>query len=222
MLPYLIKIIITAFIFLLSWWVGTAFHTTYYYTIMFICPFAAVYAFAQVLHILGKLRIFQRLLFRIAPFIQPLKRKLKSFWSRSTNFFLHMAHRTIFYQKFEYLHLKNTSRITGYRDEYTHRTDVRSSAEYEAFPLKWHKCRTNAQKVRFLYLKYVLANKKSGKPFSYADTPNQLQEKWASDDARDHLLTSSYYYARYKFCDDSGEDNKNEDISDEVIETLKP
>lgn len=221
MLQYIIKIILSAFVFLLSWWIGTAFHTTYYYTVMFICPFTAIYAFIQILHILGKLRIFQRLLFVIAPYIQPLKQKLKSFLSRSTNFFLHMAHRTIIYQKFEYLHLKNTSRITGYRDEYMHRTDVCSSPEYEALPLKWHKCRTNAHKVRFLYLKYVLANKKSGKPFSYADTPNQLQKKWAFKDAKDNLLTSSYYYARYKFCDGNEESRKNEDIADEVIEKLK-
>lgn len=215
MLQYIIKIFISALVFLLSYRIGMSFHTTYYYTVMFICPFAVIYAFIQVLHLLGKLRIMQRLLFLIAPYVQPFKRKLKHFLSRSANFFLHMAHNTVIYQKMEYLHLKNTSRITGYHDEYIHDTTVRSVKEYEAFPLKWHKCKTNAQKIRFLYLKYVLTNKKAGKPFSYADTPDQLQKKWSFEDAKDDLLTSSYYCARYKIHEE------NEDIPDQVIETLK-
>lgn len=215
MLQYFIKIMISALVFLLSYWIGMSFHATYYYTVLFICPFAAIYAFIQILHLIGKLRIIKRLLFLTAPYIQPFKHKLKQFLSRTANFFLHMAHNTVIYQKFEYLHLKNTSRITGYRDEYMHETNAQTAAEYEVLPLKWRKCETNAQKVRYFYLKHVLANKKAGKPFSYADTPNQLLEKWSPDNAKDHFLTSSYYTARYKIFP------QGQDIPDETIQALK-
>lgn len=194
----IIKIIIAGIVFALSYYAGTAFPSLYYYTIMFICPFSVLYAVGQVLLILYDIACFRRIVKRLEPYIRPVLSRLGKFVSNAANFLLRLAHHSFIYQKFEYRRLRDTSRITGYHDEYRHSGQSLANQEYETYALRWRKCKNDAQRVRYTYLKYVQTNRKAGKPFSYADTPSRLQKRWHTEgDTRDELLVKWYYPARY-------------------------
>ena len=192
------KIIMAGVVFALSYYTGTAFPSLYYYTIMFICPFAVLYAIGQVLLILYDIEFFRRAVKRLEPYVKPVLHKIMQLISHGANFLLRLAHHSFIYQKFEYRRLRDTSRITGYHDEYRHSDQTPSSQEYETYALRWRKCKNDAERVRYTYLKYVETNRRAGKTFSYSDTPNNLQKRWHTDaESNDESLIKWYYPSRY-------------------------
>jgi len=210
----ILKIIIAGAVFALSYYIGTAFPASYYYTIMFICPFSVLYAVGQILLILYDIELFRRIVKRLEPYVKPALRKFMQLISHGANLLLRLAHHSFLYQKFEYRRLRDTSRITGYHDEYRHSHQTPIQQEYETCALRWRKCKTDAERVRYTYLKYVEANRKAGKPFSYTDTPNSLQQRWHMDgETSDETLIKWYYPARYGDC-------RNLDISRQDIDEL--
>lgn len=214
----LIKILAACAVFALSYWLGSTFRNTYYYTTMFCCPIAVLYIWIQFLLILYDIRFVRRILKKLQPYAAPLVNRIKSWWSHAANVLLKWVYASSVYQKIEYRRWKDTSRITGYSDEYHHNLSPSSSREYDAIPLKWRKCENNAQRIRCIYRKYVETNRKAGKPFSYASTPTELQKKWfqPSSEENDRLLMQLYYPARY----DESETSKTA-IPDDIVEHLK-
>lgn len=201
------KIILAILIFIISYSIGEIYRFSYYYTIMFVCPFAVFYIIFQVIKILDEITLVRRLVKKISPYFRPAIRKLKNIWSDAANLLLKLAHTSAVYQKFEALHLKNTSKITGYSDEFFRNHENETSHDYEIYHLKWKKCKSNSERVRFLYAKYIIRNRKKGKAFSYANTPEELQKVWGKDDYNAALF-SAYYIARY---------DEKEEITDEII-----
>lgn len=62
--------------------------------------------------------------------------------------------------------------------------------------LKWRDMKTNGDKVRFYYMRYVLGRVKQGAPFAYHLTPEELKALWKKPEEAEPL-TSLYYRARY-------------------------
>ena len=184
--------------------------SSYFYTTMFFIPIAGIWICYECLRILLYIVRPKRLLSKLAGRTAPFLRKFKIRWGALTSRLFDILRTTVIYQKLEYLHLKDTSRITGYRDEQIKNRGLETSAEYELSPLKWRRCKTNAERVRVLYAKYIAKNRRQKKLFSYSDTPVELQHQWGHD-VYNELLIPAYYDARY---------NEHCDISDQQMTQL--
>lgn len=209
------RIVIACMIFALSYWLGSTFSFLYYYTVLFICPFAALFICFQLLLILYDMKLVQRLVKQLQPYLHPVAERIRSFISHAAATLLRLAQSNVIYQRLEYHRLRDTSRITGYSDEYHHATTMPATQEYTCYPLKWRKCTNDAQRIRYTYLKYVEANRKSGKAFSYSDTPYMLHRRWQPNDKTSaRLLITSYYPARY------GNETDQIPLSEEALKQL--
>lgn len=62
--------------------------------------------------------------------------------------------------------------------------------------LRWRDMKTNQDKVRFYYMRYVLGTVKRGAPFGYHLTPGELKALWKNPEGAEPL-TGLYYRARY-------------------------
>lgn len=56
--------------------------------------------------------------------------------------------------------------------------------------------KTNRDKVRFYYMRYVVGTVKKGAPFGYHLTPAELKALWKNPEGAEPL-TGLYYRARY-------------------------
>lgn len=193
-----------------SYYIGQRETNLYYYTTMFLCPLSVLYILYQIKEILKEVKAVRKLLLRLARFLLPLTKRLKQLWGAFARTLSLTAKNSALYKKIEYLHLKDLSRITGYSDEYIPINNEKEKVDYDSIRLKWKKCKTNAEKVRYLYAKYVLAKRKNGHVFLNSDTPMQIQSKWGEDQYNQQLFPD-YYKARYAI---------SEEISDQEIKAL--
>lgn len=207
-----IKMIVAVLLYAIFYEIGIRYPSLYYYTVMFLCPICLLYIIFQILLILNQIKFVKRIWEKVELWGKPALERLKHIWSNASNALLQLAHKNVVYQKFEYLHLRDRSRITGYSDEYRKSADDDKLREYGGNRLKWKKCKTNQERIRFLYSRFVIRGRRQGKIFTYSDTPNQLREAWG-EDLYHTLLTEAYYQARY---------DEEAQIEDEVVRELAP
>lgn len=193
-----------------SYYIGKRESYLYYYTTMFLCPFSVLYILYQLKEILKEVSAVRKLFGRLARFLLPLTLRLKKLWAAFARALSAAAQNSVLYKKIEYLHLKDLSCITGYSDEYIPINNEIEKNDYDFIRLKWKRCKTNAERVRYLYAKYVLEKRKSGHAFRCSDTPMQIQSKWGKDQYNQTLFPE-YYRARYA---------PKEKIGDEEVEAL--
>lgn len=62
--------------------------------------------------------------------------------------------------------------------------------------LHWRDMKTNAEKIRYLYIKYILFKIKKGYAFKFNTTPNEISRELRLDDEAGELF-AVYYDARY-------------------------
>lgn len=173
--------------------------------------FVILCVISVMVQLLARIPFLQPLFLRLRKKLHPIAAHIRNVWMYATARFFQLLHTNVVYEKFEYLKLKNTSRITGYSDTVIRNPEQDLQAELERYRLKWKRCRTNQERVRYLYGKYVTQNRKQKQPFSYASTPRQLQKAWGEDEYN-RLLIPTYYEARYQ---------PTAEIDDEVLEKLR-
>lgn len=210
-LKYFIKLFIAIIVFTVSYITGKKYSELYYYTVMFICPLSVVYLLIQLWKMLCELVSFRKIIKKYAPRLFSILEKGMKLWGRFTNRILEMAKSTAVYHKYEMLKLKDLSRITGYSDEKLTNFSYKTSKDYDLILKKWRKCKGNAEKVRYIYGKYIERERKEGKVFDLVSTPYELIERWDKTDYN-QLLADTYYKARY---------NENEQIEDEIVKRLQ-
>lgn len=207
---YLLKLTLALAVFIVSMLVGKHYHSTYFYTTMFLCPVSVLYMIAMLLGLLNELAFFHRLFRRFKRRLRPFLDRMKALAGAISDRVSGWMHTTAFYHKFEFLKLKNTSRITGYTDVHMRSRDIDGEEEYDLYLRRWRRCATNAERVRFLYGKYITKKRRQKKTFSYASTPQELNACWGTT-AYSGQLIPAYYEARY---------NRNAEIRRELVEQL--
>lgn len=63
--------------------------------------------------------------------------------------------------------------------------------------LRWRACKTDSERIRYLYVKQLRRSIKKGFAFRYADTPAQLRQRLPRE-AGENPVFSLYYPARYQ------------------------
>lgn len=207
----LFKMLIAGALCAVFYYIGKIVSEAYYYTTMFLSPLCALYIFFQFKEILIEIRVFRQAVKWAGKRLFPLTKRIRKLWSHLAETLFSWVKESGVYRKMEYLHLKDLSRITGYSDEYIPINKEEQTPVYDSVRLKWKKCRTNSERVRYLYAKYVLRQRRDKHSFRDSDTPMQLQLKWGKDDYNDRLFPD-YYRARY---------TTKEEISDEEIRELQ-
>lgn len=96
------------------------------------------------------------------------------------------------------------SKKGAYRDEFLY-AEGKGLFGSRRRHLKWRDMKTNRDKVRFYYMRYVLGTVKQGAPFGYHLTPDELKALWKNPEGAEPL-TSLYYRARYGEEEVSGEE----------------
>lgn len=79
-------------------------------------------------------------------------------------------------------------------------------------PMRWTELEDNAQRVRYIFIEFMLRNLKSGYRLKPSSTPDDISRDLAGDDA-EKLLFSSYRLARYS--------GGRETIDDETVQALE-
>lgn len=87
------------------------------------------------------------------------------------------------------------SKNGAYRDEFLY-AEGKGLFGSRRRHLRWRDMKTNQDKVRFYYMRYVLGTVKKGAPFGYHLTPGELKALWKNPEGAEPL-TGLYYRARY-------------------------
>lgn len=87
------------------------------------------------------------------------------------------------------------SKNGAYRDEFLY-AEGKGLFGSRRHHLRWRDMKTNRDKIRFYYMRYVLGTVKQGAPFAYHLTPEELKALWKNPEGAEPV-TSLYYRARY-------------------------
>lgn len=192
------RVVLFALLAFLFYGIGKAWKESFYVTLRFLYPISVMAALFQIFYFLPKWN-----------FLKPrLKKLLKAAGSRILPVFQKLGRAfgklggSLF--RFRKRFGKNTGKSgkrkkkTGgqsYRDEflYAEGNGIFSSRRRH---LKWRDMKTNRDKVRFYYMRYVLGTVKKGAPFGYHLTPEELKMLWKNPEGAEPL-TGLYYRARY-------------------------
>ena len=101
---------------------------------------------------------------------------------------------------------KKKNKNSAYRDEFLY-AEGNGLFGRRRHHLRWRDMKTNQDKIRFYYMRYVLGTVKKGAPFAYHLTPGELKALWKNPEGAEPL-TGLYYRARY-----GGDEIKEEELA---------
>jgi hypothetical protein len=174
--------------------IGKAWKESFYVTLRFFYPICLLAAFFQMLSLLPHWsflkprirKLFQKAAHRLSPFFQKVGKAFKKWSSRFSGFGRSKNRRG---------RQPGKGRKSKYRDEVLY-AEGKGFLGRRRHHLRWRDMESNADKVRFYYMRYVLGLVKKGAPFGYHLTPAELKALWKHPEGAGELVRL-YYRARY-------------------------
>ena len=206
-----LRMVIFALFAVLFYGIGKIWKQSYYVTLMFFYPISVGAALFQLFYFLPKRsflrsrleKIWQRVETRLLDVVNRLgdamKRLGESFRTRKRH------------RKKTIKPAKRKNKNNAYRDEFLY-AEGSGLFGRRRHHLRWRDMKTNQDKIRFYYMRYVLGTVKKGAPFAYHFTPGELKALWKDPEGAEPL-TGLYYRARY-----GGQEIKEEELSRVQIE----
>lgn len=167
-----LRILIFLFLSGIAWYIGEQNKATFFYTTRFFYPLFLMAALIQIWFLLPKWSFLKS-------HLQKLFRKGLGTFRR---FFPPIQKK------------KKKKRVQTYRDE-SFRAEGLGYFSRKQKHLRWKDMKSNNDKIRYLYMKYVLQGVKKGNPFKYCFTPKELQRLWKEEE--ELPLVNAYHGARY-------------------------
>lgn len=202
-----LRMVIFALFAVLFYGIGKIWKQSYYVTLMFFYPISVGAALFQLFYFLPKRsflrsrleKIWQRVETRLLDVVNRLGDAMKRL---GENF---RARKRL--RKKEVKPAKKKKNKNGaYRDEFLY-AEGSGLFGRRRHHLRWRDMKTNQDKIRFYYMRYVLETVKKGAPFAYHFTPGELKALWKNPEGAEPI-TGLYYRARY-----GGQEIKEEELS---------
>ena len=190
------RMVIFALFAVLFYSIGKIWRESYYVTLMFFYPISIGAAFFQLFYFLPKRsflrskleKIWQRVETRLLDVVNSLGDAMKGLGES----FRTRKHRKKVVKPAK---KKNKNKNGAYRDEFLY-AEGNGLFGHRRRHLRWRDMKSNQDKIRFYYMRYVLGTVKKGAPFSYHLTPGELKALWKNPENAEPL-TGLYYRARY-------------------------
>lgn len=186
------------------WYIGKLYRVTFFYTTRFFYPFFLILAMIQVWFLLPKWAFLKP---RLKKVLGKVAKPFQKIWQFGKSGFEKIREKFFFGRKSVAVGKESRKKNKSYRDEsfYAEGAGLFSKRRKH---LKWRDMKSNNDKIRYLYMKYVLRGVKKGNPFQYSFTPMELQRLWKE---KDEKIVSAYIQARYG----------NEELPEALVEELK-
>lgn len=191
------RMILFALLAFIFYRIGKAWKESFYVTLRFLYPISVMVALFQIFYFLPKWNFLKprlaKLLKAAGSRILPVFQKLGRAFGKLGERFSHFRQRHGRNKEKNDRRKKKTG--TTYRDEFLY-AEGKGLFGRRRHHLKWRDMKTNRDKVRFYYMRYVLGTVKKGAPFGYHLTPEELKRLWKNPEGAEPL-TGLYYRARY-------------------------
>lgn len=193
-----LRAVIFALFAFLFYRIGKIWRESFYVTLRFLYPISVMAALFQIFYFLPKWiflkprlkKVLKKVGGRLLPVFSKMRAALKKMGEGVFRF------RNRFRRKAGNSKKKKGRKFGGaYRDEFLY-AEGSGLFGFRRHHLKWRDMKTNQDKVRFYYMRYVLGTVKKGAPFGYHLTPGELKALWKNPEGAEPL-TGLYYRARY-------------------------
>ena len=203
-----LRMVVLALFAALFYGIGKIWRESYYVTLMFFYPISVGAALFQLFYFLPKRsflrskleKIWQRVETRLLGVVNRLEEAVKRL---GESFRARKNHRKKVVKPAK---RKNKNKNGAYRDEFLY-AEGSGLFGRRRHHLRWRDMKTNQDKIRFYYMRYVLETVKKGAPFAYHLTPGELKALWKNPEGAEPL-TGLYYRARY-----GGQEIKEEELA---------
>lgn len=185
-------------------YIGILYRATFFYTTRFFYPVFLILAILQVWFLLPKWRFLSP---RLRKLLAKIAKPFQKLWTIGKEGFRRVRERFSFGRNGRESGRDQKRKGKAYRDESFYAEGSGLFAKRRKH-LKWRDMKSNNEKIRYLYMKYVLRGVKEGRPFKYSLTPKELQLLWKAEEKE---IVSAYIQARYG----------NEELPEEQVEVLK-
>lgn len=181
--------------------IGEKYRVTFFYTTRFLYPVSVILAICQLGCLLPKW-VFVKT--RVGRLLKKAGIPLQKLWNFGKRGLERIRERFL---PGDRSGKKESRQKKAYRDESFY-ADGSGLFTKRRKHLRWRDMKTNNEKIRYLYMKYVVGRVKAGQPFQYSLTPAELQKLWKAEDKE---IVSAYIQARYGV----------EELPEELVERLK-
>lgn len=190
----MLRMAVFALFALLFYGIGKVWKESYYVTTCFCYPISAIAAIFQLFYFLPKRSFLRKQTEKIW---NKVKKRLLEAAGRVTEAFERLGERfrSRFQRKAARPVRRRGKQNGAYRDEFLY-AEGNGLFGRKRRHLRWRDMKTNEEKIRFFYMRYVLTAVKQGAPFASYFTPGELKALWKEPEGSEPI-TGLYYRARY-------------------------